>query len=259
MSFAPFRRLAVRPKVNFVAFRPVSLRFIKKEQSPHNPSNDRKQIHLEATVWPSYFTNKVRSSAKSQTGTSRFRLLRGPSTVGSERERCGVNFSEQPPSKQWAALKYRGEKFAEVWFKPEGDPLALTFRIPSESFQLPGMAQLLTIENLLKVVAIAPEEVASWRHGSDSTPGLGEAHAEPGQPLLPPPPGVPDLTIAVSLRPSPPVVPSEPGQESGNLLERLQELQSRWNAILGLEGAINALRQRAEGFRRKWKPRRRGR
>ncbi len=64
---------------------------------------------------------------------------------------------------QWAALKYRGEKFAEVWFKPEGDPLALTFRIPAESFQLPGMAQLLTLENLLKAVAIAPEEVASWR------------------------------------------------------------------------------------------------
>ena len=58
---------------------------------------------------------------------------------GHGRGRCGVNFSEQPPSKQWAALKYRGEKFAEVWFKPEGQPLALTFRIPQASFQIPGM------------------------------------------------------------------------------------------------------------------------
>src|SRR6266404_5133616 len=52
----------------------------------------------------------------------------------------GVNFSEQPASQQWATLKFRGEKFAEVWFKPEGDPLALQFRIPQNSFQIPGMA-----------------------------------------------------------------------------------------------------------------------
>src|ERR1700722_3528925 len=82
--------------------------------------------------------------------------------------RCEVNFSEQPPSKQWAALKYRGEKFAEVWFKPEGEPFAVTFRIPRESFQIPGLAHLLTTENLLKAVAIATEEVESWRHGDDS-------------------------------------------------------------------------------------------
>ncbi len=157
-----------------------------------------------------------------------------------------MNFSEQPPSKQWAALKYRGEKFAEVWFKPEGDPLALTFRILSESFQCPGMAQLLTLENLLKAVAIAPEEVESWRHGSAFPPG-GEAHPELGHPLLPPPPGVPHLTIAVSLRPPTPGVAREQGQDPGHLLERLQELEARWNAILGLEAAINALRQRVEG------------
>ena len=42
------------------------------------------------------------------------------------------------------------ERFAEVWFKPEGEPLALTFRIPQESFHIPGMGQLLTADNLLK-------------------------------------------------------------------------------------------------------------
>src|ERR1700733_6748959 len=82
--------------------------------------------------------------------------------VGSQ-GRCGVNFSEQPPSKQWAALKYRGEKFAEVWFKPEGEPFDLTFRIPQRSFQIPGMDQELTTENLLKAVGVATEEVESWR------------------------------------------------------------------------------------------------
>ena len=75
-----------------------------------------------------------------------------------------MNFSEQPPSKQWVALKYRGEIIAEVWFKPEGEPFALTFRIPQKSFQLPGMGQRLTTENLLKAVGLAAEDVESWRH-----------------------------------------------------------------------------------------------
>src|SRR2546430_5966268 len=91
---------------------------------------------------------------------------------GSQRGRCGVNFSEQPPSKQWAALKYRGEKLAEVWFKPEGEPFGLTFRIPRESFQIPGMGQRLTTETLLKAVAIGIDEVESWRHGGVSHPGM---------------------------------------------------------------------------------------
>ncbi len=43
------------------------------------------------------------------------------------------------------------------------------------------------------------------------------------------------------------MVTREQGQESEYLLERLQELEARWNAILGLEAAINALRQRVEG------------
>jgi hypothetical protein len=54
---------------------------------------------------------------------------------------CDVGFWEQPPSKQWAALKFRGEPLAEVWFKPQGEPSALTFRIPQESFHLPGMTR----------------------------------------------------------------------------------------------------------------------
>ncbi len=73
-----------------------------------------------------------------------------------------MNFSEQPPSQQWAVLTCRGEKIAEVWFKPEGEPFGLTFRVLQESFQIPGMGQRLTTENLLRAVAIAPEEVESW-------------------------------------------------------------------------------------------------
>src|ERR1700757_5262482 len=102
-------------------------------------------------------------------------------------ERCGVNFSEHPPSKEWAALKYRGETIAEVWFKPEGEPFALTFRIPQQSFQIPDMGQLLTTENLLGAVGIANEEVESWRHGGVSHPGMDGSNPELGHPLPQPP------------------------------------------------------------------------
>src|SRR5947209_3775368 len=81
---------------------------------------------------------------------------------------CGVTVSEQPPLKQWAALKFKGEKFADVCFEPEGESLAILFRIPESSFQIPGMAQRLTAENLLKAVDIATENVESWRLGGAS-------------------------------------------------------------------------------------------
>ena len=75
-----------------------------------------------------------------------------------------MNFSEQARSKEWAALKYRGKRIADVWFKPEGEPFALTFRIPRQSFQVPGMGQRLTAENFLKAVGIATEEVHGVVH-----------------------------------------------------------------------------------------------
>ena len=52
---------------------------------------------------------------------------------------------------------------AEVWFKPEGEPFGLAFRIPKESFQISGMVEDLTMENLLKALGIVPEEMESWR------------------------------------------------------------------------------------------------
>ena len=104
-------------------------------------------------------------------------------SVGVGLRGCGLNFSEQPPSKQWAALKYRGEKFAEVWFKPEGEPFALTFRIPQSSFHIPGMDQLLTAENLLKAVGITAEEVESWHHEGASPSGTNGPDSDLGRPL----------------------------------------------------------------------------
>jgi hypothetical protein len=153
-----------------------------------------------------------------------------------------VNFSEQPPSKQWAALKYRGEKFAEVWFKPEGEPFTLAFRIPQTSFQIPGMDQLLTVENLLKGVGIAAEDVESWRLGSGPHSGTNGPNPELGQPLPPPPQDVTHRDIRVRLKPPPQVIaPGESGEPAAPS-PKWQELQARWNAIVGLEVSIDTLR-----------------
>jgi hypothetical protein len=151
-----------------------------------------------------------------------------------------VNFSEQPPSKQWAALKYRGEQIAEVWFKPEGEPFGLTFRIPPKSFQLPGMGPRLTAENLLKAVGLATEEVESWRH--DSGPS-----SELGHPLPPPPQDATHLHLHVRLKSPQVVVPTESGEPE--IPEaKWQDLESRWTTILGLEASIDALRMSMEAL-----------
>jgi uncharacterized protein YoxC len=158
------------------------------------------------------------------------------------RVRCGVNFSDQLPSKQWAALKYEGRTFAEVWFKPEGEPFALTFRIPQKSFQIPGMGQRLTAKNLLKAVGIAPEEVESCRRE-------GISNSELGDPLAPPPEAT-DLNLYVTVKPSSPqAVAPEEGREPEISEAKWQDLEARWNAILGLEASLDTLRISMEALR----------
>jgi hypothetical protein len=153
-----------------------------------------------------------------------------------------VNFSEQLPSEHWAALKYRGEKFAEVWFKPEGDPRTLAFRIPESSFAIPGLGQLITTENLLKAVAIAVEQVESWRQGEVCHSGMNGSNPELGRPLPPPPEEIPYSTIQVTLTsPAQTVAPVD-----ANAPAMVQDLEVRWNVILGLETAIDSLRLRVE-------------
>jgi hypothetical protein len=160
-----------------------------------------------------------------------------------------VSFSEQPPSKQWAALTYRGERFAEVWFKPEGEPFALTFRIPQSSFQIPGMGQRLTTENLLKAVGIATEEVESWRHEGASPSGMSGANSELGHPLPPPPQDVTHLNLYVSLKPLPQAVAPKESCEPEISEAKWQDLESRWQAILDLEVSMEALRISMESLR----------
>jgi hypothetical protein len=154
-----------------------------------------------------------------------------------------VESSEQAPSKQWAALKCRGETIADVWFRPEGDPLALIFRVSRETFQIPGMGEQLTTENLLKAVAIAPEEVASWRQGDVSHYGMNGSNPELANPLPPPPQDVPHLEVFVCLKPPAQGVAGERSPSA-----RWQELDARWKAILGLEASIDTLRISMEGL-----------
>jgi hypothetical protein len=175
-----------------------------------------------------------------------------------------VDFSEQPPSEQWLPLKYKGERFAEVWFKPEGEPFGLTFRIPQKSFQTAGISQRLTTEILLKAVSIATEEVVSWRHGEVVHSGMDGSNPEFKQLFSPPPPEVAHLDIGVTLKPppadvaapvvAPPVVAPAVAAtlEAGapNLASpNWQDLEARWNAIMGLEAAIETLRVSMENMR----------
>lgn len=160
-----------------------------------------------------------------------------------------MNFSEQPPSKQWAALKFRGENFADVWFKPEGDPWVLMFRIPRDSFHIPDIGERLTTENLLKAVAIATEEVESWRHGEVSHSGLSGANPQLRNTLPQPPQEVSHLDIYVRLKPPPQAVAREESGELEFALAKWQDLEAHWKNVLGLEATMDTLRISMEGLR----------
>jgi hypothetical protein len=142
-----------------------------------------------------------------------------------------VNFSELPPSKQWAALKYRGEKFAEVWFKPEGEPFVVAFQIPRASFQLPDIGQQLTLENLLKAVGIAPEEIESWRQDDVSYSGAHGSNPLFHAALNPPSLQVGYLGLYVHVKPPVEITPT-----------KWHDLETRWRAILTSEATMETLR-----------------
>jgi hypothetical protein len=160
-----------------------------------------------------------------------------------------VDFSEQLPSKQWAALTFRGERIAEVWFKPEGEPLALVFRIPRSSFQCPGVGERLTTANLLTAVGIATDEVESWHHGGASQSAPDGPAPDLTIPLPPPPHDVTHLEIHVRLKPpTRPVAHDENGGPDVTPAE-WHDLEARWKAVLGLEAAVDTLRKNMEGLR----------
>ncbi len=146
-----------------------------------------------------------------------------------------MNFSQQPPSKQWSALTYRGETIAEVWFKLDGEPLALVFRISRNSLQDPDIAQRLTVGNLLKAVAIALDEVESWQHGGTTSTTTDELT----NPLPQPPHDATHLEVRVRLKPSP----------QAEALAEWHDLEAQWKTILGLEAVVETLRKSMESLR----------
>jgi uncharacterized protein YoxC len=160
----------------------------------------------------------------------------------------GVNFFEQMPSKQWAALTFRGERIAEVWFKPEGEPLALVFRVPQSSFQLRGVGQRLTTETLLKAVAIAADEVESWHHEGASNSVSDGADPELSAPLPQPPHDAAHLEVHVRLK-SPHRAPAREGCEPQIASAEWHDLEARWKSVLGVEATVDAVRRNMEGVR----------
>lgn len=160
-----------------------------------------------------------------------------------------MNFAERPASKQWAGIPYQGKPCAEVWFKPEGEPNGLTFRIPVQSFSLPGLGPRLTPELLLKAVGLAPEEVAAW-HCDEASPATGSrSSAELRRPLPSPPAETAFLQLHVRLKQLTPGVAPTENRASALSEARWQELETRWNSILALEVNIDQMRISVEAVK----------
>jgi hypothetical protein len=166
---------------------------------------------------------------------------------GAAPEECGVEFAEQLPSTQWAGLTFKAERIADVWFKPDGDPFALAFRIPQSSFQIPGVGQRLTAENLLKAVAVAADQVESWRRGDAADPD--ESDSGLADPLAPPPDDVPHLEIHVRLKPPPEPAAADDGGEPAGATAEWHDLEARWKSVQGLESALETTRKNVEAVR----------
>jgi hypothetical protein len=144
---------------------------------------------------------------------------------------------------------FRGERIADVWFKPEGEPSALLFRIPQSSFQNHEIAQRLTPENLLRAVAVATAEVESWQQG-DTSHSVADG-ADPGlTTIIPPPPNdVAHLEILVRLKPTSPAAGPEVKREAAAVSSEWHELEALWKSILGLEASVDTVRKTMEGLR----------
>ncbi|MFO0808596.1 MAG: hypothetical protein U0746_08235 [Gemmataceae bacterium] len=160
-----------------------------------------------------------------------------------------MNFSEQRPSNQWTALTFRGERIADVWFKPEGEPLALVFRIPQSSFQIPDLGQRLTAGHLLKAVSLATDEVESWHHGGDTRTDPGGPSTDLTNPLPQPPHDVTYLEVHVRLKPPPQAAVHEISHEPEAASADWHDLEVRWKTVLGLEATVDTLRMSMESLR----------
>ncbi len=142
-----------------------------------------------------------------------------------------------------------GEPLAEVWFKPEGEPRTLRFRIPQRGFQIPGVGPLLTTENLLKAVGVAPEDVESWRHGDVPPDGSDGAASQLRAPLPQPSADVAHLEVSVRLKSSPQAGAGGEAAASSGVVAQWPDAEARWKTVLGLEATVDTSRIGMEGLR----------
>jgi hypothetical protein len=171
-----------------------------------------------------------------------------------------LNLADRPPSTQWAALKCREAVVAWVWFKPDGAPFTIRFCIPRESFHDASIRQLLTLENLLRSVGTAPEEIESDPESNTvlSPPAEGEDHRYLDVRLPPPSEAAAALSTGETgdgetHNPEPTTETVDPIPTAGQSAAQgdvspvseatWQQLEVHWKAILGIEANIETVRR----------------
>jgi hypothetical protein len=108
----------------------------------------------------------------------------------------------------------------------------------------------LTLENLLKSVGLEAEAVQSWRHEPVfAAEGSDEASLDLRSPLPTPSEEVAHLTLQVRLKPPPQAAAPIQGEGPAVSEAVWQDLEARWNAVLGLEASIDMLRISMESLR----------
>jgi hypothetical protein len=91
-------------------------------------------------------------------------------------------------------------------------------------------------------VAIAPEEVESWRHGEVAHSGMHGTNPLFKNSLSPPPQHETHLEFCVRLKPPPETVADSDSRELAISSAKWQDLETRWKTILSLEAAMDTLR-----------------
>lgn len=160
-----------------------------------------------------------------------------------------MSFAEIDCSLQWGNLSFQGEVFAQVWFKPASMPNGLTFRIPQATFHHPAISPHLTIGNLLKAIGLDADAVQTWRTSDEAQNEIANYHVELLQPLPPLPSNTPQLYLHVLIKQPESTEAMSASSDPKQALIKWQELQARWNNILGMEVTIDTLRQRMESLK----------
>ena len=148
-----------------------------------------------------------------------------------------MDFSKRAPSTKWTTLTYEGAVVAQVWFKPEGNPVGLQFLMPTRAFQLPDLENHLTMANLLKTVQIELKEIQSWTCSGIVHEGMNGTNPDFNKRIGP---------SSNSSDPVPIDVLLNSGHASEITPEQWNDLASRWDKIALLESEISRIRTEAE-------------